>query len=270
VKRKRRPIDLFLLIALCAIGLVLGRIQTVKRTDGRVDMVSATVRTLLTPVSRPAGSAATSIHYFLEGLLNARRIAGEHESLQELAHSAALYQETLDNQQREIDRLRKMGSFGEVPGKVRIPAALIGYAPYENRITLSAGENQGVIVGAPVESSDGLVGTVQVVEANRSQALLLSSASLTIGAIDGSRNPAPAGLLRGENSATLTLTFQDPKAPVEIGDRIVTSGFSDRIPRGILIGKVIAVTTDEEFGSRRATVDPAVSIGEVREVQILK
>jgi rod shape-determining protein MreC len=122
----------------------------------------------------------------------------------------------------------------------------------------------------PVQAPAGLVGTVQTVERDRCQVLLVTSRGLTVGALDLDRDPPPAGLLRGENSSTLAVTFEDPKAPVEIGDRIVTSGFSELIPRGIYIGRVIAVSPDEEFGMLRVRVDPAVSVGDLGEVQVLK
>ena len=58
---------------------------------------------------------------------------------------------------------------------------------------------------------------------------------------------------------------------MSVGDKIVTSGHSEHIPRGILIGKVIAVDFNPEFGNRRATVSPAVQgRPDLREVAILK
>jgi rod shape-determining protein MreC len=270
VKRKRSPVDLITLLVVCVLGILLGRVQTVRRLDGRSDFFSAGVRTIESPVTVPAGNLSSSIAYFSRGVFSARRLAAEHDALAALAHSADMYQEQIDSLHREIDGLRVLQQLPPILGKTRISADVIGYAPYENRITLNVGERQGVVAGAPVETPAGLAGTVQTVEGNRCQALLVTSASLTLGAIDISRNPAPAGLLHGENSSILSLTFQDPKAPVEIGDKITTSGFSDHIPRGIAIGKVISVTTDEEFGLRRATIDPAISVGELREVQVIR
>ncbi|AIE85647.1 Rod shape-determining protein MreC [Fimbriimonas ginsengisoli Gsoil 348] len=259
-----------MLILLIVTGVVLGRLQTASRTAGKVDPISAAIRSAVVPSSGPLNSLANSSGGFFSGIFSAGRLKAENQRLQALANAGALYTEQVQRLQGEIDRIRVLQGMGPIPGKTRVPADVIGYALYENRLTLNVGSRQGVQIGCPVESAEGLVGTVQVVEADRCQVLLLTSASLTLGAIDQSRNPPPAGLLRGENSSTLTLTFQDPKAPVEIGDHIVTSGFSDRIPRGILIGKVISVATDEQFGSLRAKVDPAVSVGNLREVHVLR
>jgi rod shape-determining protein MreC len=270
VKRKSSPIDVVVLILLIVTGVALGRLQTAHRTVGRVDPISSVLQTVVSPISRPMGSLATSGNDFFAGLFSARQLSIENQRLRALAQSAALYTEQIQRLDAEIERLRTLEAMGPIPGKTRIPAQVIGFAFYENRLTLDVGSKQGVEVGCPVEAPDGLVGTVQVVEPNRCQVLLLTSRGLKIGAIDLSRNPPPAGLLQGESSSTLVLTFQDPKAPVEIGDKIVTFGASERIPRGILIGRVISVATDEEFGSLRAIIDPAVSVGQLREVHVLR
>jgi len=62
----------------------------------------------------------------------------------------------------------------------------------------------------------------------------------------------------------------DPKSPIASGDKIVTSGLSQHIPYGLVVGRVISAEDDPDYGTRRATVDPAVNVGLLREVQVLK
>lgn len=270
MKQRTSPLDLVLLLVLCVIGIFLGKTQTNARTEGRVDSVTALVQTLVSPVSGTSGNMVRGGGDFFSGIFSARRLADENQRLRAIATQVELYNAQVERLETEIDRLRSLQKFGPLPGKTRVRADVVGFSPYENRLTLNVGTKQGIEAGMPVQAPDGLVGTVQAVETDRCQVLLLTSASLTIGAIDIDRNPPPAGLLRGENSNTMNVTFQDPKAPVEVGDRVVTSGFSTRIPRGIIIGRVIALEQDEEFGSLRAKVYPAVSVGSLREVFVLR
>ena len=270
MKRRESPLDVLLLIALCVAGIFLGRVQNTSRTAGRMDGLSSFTNALVGPVAGPMGNVTRSTGDFFTGIFSARGLTEENRRLKSLAQSAELYNAQLGRLENEISRLRALQGFGPIPGKERVLADVIGYAAYENRITLNVGEAQGVRPGMPVEAPEGLVGTIQTVEGNRSQALLITSAGLTIGAADLNRDPPPAGLCRGENSNSLTVDFQDPKAPVEIGDRIVTSGFSDKIPGGIIIGRVISVEADEQFGRLRAKVFPAISVGALREVHVLK
>lgn len=270
MKRRASPLDLFILLALCVLGGFLGRLQNVARTAGRVDLASSVIQNLVSPVAGPAGRVTLGSQDFFSGLFAARQLTEENRRLRAIAEAANLYDGQVSRLEDEIGRLRTMAGFGPIAGKVRVPAEVIGVSAYENRIALNVGSEQGIRPDMAVQSADGLVGTVQTVERTRCEVLLVTSASLTIGAMDLDRKPPPEGLLRGEDSNTLTVTFLDPKAPVEIGDRMVTSGHSQNIPRGIYIGRVISIDSDEQFGSLRARIDPIVSVGELREVYILK
>ncbi|MEZ0326201.1 MAG: rod shape-determining protein MreC [Fimbriimonas sp.] len=254
-----------LLVALCVAGFLLGRIQNAARGKGATDPFTSLVRSVFQPISGPIRSMTEGTSDWSIGVFSGSKLVAENRRLEAQVVAAGAYLEQVEALQREIDGLRTMQSFGPVPGKTRVPASIIGFFGYENLVTLNVGSAQGVGVGCPVVAPQGLLGTVQSVEPKRCQVFLLSNPGLTIGAIDISRKPAPAGLFR-----TLGVSFQDPQAPVEIGDTIVTSGFSERIPRGIVIGKVILVEDSQELGTRRAVIDPAVSLGDVREVHVLR
>ena len=68
-----------------------------------------------------------------------------------------------DQLTEEIDRLR--GAFEALPphpGKTRVMADIVGYSPYENRLTVCSGLSSKVwLLGMAVECDLGLVGTVQ-------------------------------------------------------------------------------------------------------------
>ncbi|HEY0867552.1 MAG TPA: rod shape-determining protein MreC [Fimbriimonas sp.] len=259
-----------LLIALCATGVFLARFQNAARSDGRVDPVTGAVQTAVSPVARVAGNTVRSTGDFLFGFTRARRLAVENRRLHDRLAAMALYGESVSRMQRDLNALRKTMGLRPVPGNIKVPAEILAYIPRDNRLTIGAGSAKGVRPGQPVVSGVGMIGTVQSVSKDRAQVLLLTSRALTIGAIVMNRNPSPAGLLRGENSNTLSLSFNDPKAPVQIGDNVATSGLSEHIPRGISIGKVIQVHDDIAFGQRIAIVDPYFSIGELREVVVLR
>jgi rod shape-determining protein MreC len=259
-------------VALCVVGVVLGKIQTTARNDGRIDPVGTAVGAAVGPVAKVLAIGVNGTSDFFSGLFAARTLKVENRSLRDLQTAASMYTEQVERLEREIDELRRLQNLPPMPGKEKVPADVIYYFPYENRVTVSVGSNQGIHRGQAVVTADGLLGVVQTVDATRSQVLLLAgmnSATLRIGAV-ARRNPPPAGLLKGEGGTLLTLEFEDPKAPVDNGDEIFTAGFSDRIPPGIKIGRVIQVTDDPNSGTRRATVYPSVSMGNVHEVVVLK
>ena len=65
------------------------------------------------------------------------------------------------------------------------------------------------------------------------------------------------------------MTFLDSMAPAQIGDLVVTSGFSDKIPRGLLIGKIIQVEPNEELGALKGRLSPAFEPGNLDSVFVL-
>lgn len=253
------------------VGIVLGRIQTGARTAGKVDPVGRIVQFVIDPVSKGLTGAMNGTSDFFAGLARSRALVAENRRLKAERAQLALYLETVDRLEREIDSLRKLQNLPGLQGRKKIPAEVIGYFPNENRLTLSVGSRDGVEAGQPVVAPEGLLGRIQVVSGSTSQVLLLSSPDVNnrIGAI-ALRNPPSVGLLRGESPTSYFLEFADPKAPVDVGDVVMTSGLSDRIPRGIPIGRVIQIDDSEELGRRQALVFPSVSVGSVREVEVIE
>lgn len=263
-----------MLVLLCIAGAALGRFQTQARNRGQADPVTLVINQTVSPIAGPLASWSQGVGDFVGGSMNGRSLVEENERLRALARSAELYQEQLARLERDIDALRRLNQLPELAGRTRVAADVIGFFFKDNRITLNVGSRAGVQPGLAVQNADGLVGVVQSVTPTQCQVLLVTSSSLNngngIGALDISRNPPPAGLLKGENSSTMKLTFHDPKAPAQTGDVVVTTGYSEKIPRGIPLGRIIQVEDDPEYGARRAVVDPFMSPGQLREVHVLR
>lgn len=254
---------------LCVGGAVLGRMQTGARTDGKVDIASRTVRTTIEPAASALTGAANWMSDFTAGIAESAALKAENRRLKEVARAAALYGETVSRITSESARLRKLLDLPKVPGRSRIAGTVIGYMPTENRITISVGRATGVRQGMPVVTADGLAGVIQTVDATSCQALLISSPRLPVGALIR-RDPPTAGIVRGESARSLSLDYLDMQASVQVGDLVETSGYSERIPPGIPIGKVIQVQDDPEYGSRRCQVFPNVQVGTLRDVYVLR
>lgn len=261
--------DLALLLLLCVAGFFLGRYQTVERNNGRVDVFGRAIGTLVRPVALMGARGANGAGDFFHGVVYGGSLKRENERLRQIAAAAELYSQTLERLESEIEALRRAQGLPPPPGRLRIPAEVVGFYQHEGRITISAGLKQGVRPGLPVLSGGALFAVIQTADATTSQALLLSSPRQKLGAMV-LRNPPSAGLLRGETATAYILEFVDPAAPVQVNDVVVTSGYSQNIPRGIPIGRVVQVDDNLEFGTRRAQVYPDVLIGSVREVVVLR
>ncbi|MDX2065453.1 MAG: rod shape-determining protein MreC [Fimbriimonadaceae bacterium] len=258
---------------LILLGLVLAgwgdRTQAAARTENRLDPISNGTQMLVSPVAGLARRIQVGTSDFGIGVFRGGELIRENERLRAMEASMVLYQESAGRYEAELQSLRKLMGLPSTPGRSGIAADIIGAFPAQSRITLSIGRRSGVKAGMAVISPDGLLGVVQTVEDGRCQVLLLTSPASKVGAMDVNRNPPSTGLLQGVNAGLVTLTLFDPKAPVQVGDRIVTSGYGERIPRGLIVGQVIQVEDSPSEGLRRAMILPAASLGTTREVKVL-
>ncbi|HVL39276.1 MAG TPA: rod shape-determining protein MreC [Fimbriimonadaceae bacterium] len=248
----------------------MGRLQTQARKAGEADPLTRISHEATRPLALAMAGGVDGVRDFFGGVFGARALKHENQRLREIARAQELYVETVERLEREIDRLRKAVGLGPVMGRQPIASQVVGYFPTENRITIIGGKDRGFGVGMAVTTGVGMIGVIQSVESRMSQVTLLSSPKpFTIGALV-QRNPPPAGLLHGESTEVLILDLERFQAQVEIGDLVVTSGFSETIPRGIPIGRIVHIENNPAFGTRRAQVFPLVQIGAVREVFVLR
>jgi len=219
------------------------------------------------PLSRTFSGLSVWLGSTSANLTSGPALQRELRRLRDLESAAKLYGDTVAVQEQTISSLRALQSFPDA-GRTRVPAQIIAYFAYQNQVTVSAGRDQGVTKGLPVVSAQGLLGIVQAVETDRSQVLLLTSPAVKIGAMVF-RDPPVAGFLKGQSPVRLTLDLLDTNK-VAVGDPVVTSGFSEKIPRGLAVGRVVQVVTDENYGIRRVSVAPAVQVGKALDVWVLK
>jgi len=254
---------------LCILGLFFQAIQTKSEEKQETDPFNQSVGSLFAGPAMTTGRWFRSVNDFLNGLSNSAALMEKARRLASAELAASLYREKLDELSRQVDSLRKHIGLPAPGDRKKIAADVIAYSPSEHRITISVGSQKGVRAGMPVATGDGLVGICQNVSPMRTQVALITDPNLRIGAMV-LRNPPSIGLLRGESAGMASLELLDFATPMQNGDVVCTSGLSERVPRGIVIGKIVQIEDRPEFGSRRARVFPFVSLGTVREVMVLQ
>lgn len=271
MERDREPLSRVIAtgVVLLALGIGLAFWNASARRRGGAPPPVSLARAALVPVQGASLAVLDGGSDFGAGIFGGTRLSRENAALRARLAALAGYDESLRQLESDVDALRRLQGLPAVPGRRWVTADVRGYTPIENRITISAGARKGVRVGMPVVSADGLLGIVATVGGGDAQVTLVTAASTTLGAMAAGHNPPPAGLIRGESGSTLTLPFLDPNATVANGDLIVTSGYGELVPRGLVIGRVIQVDDNPELGARTAKVFPAAQIGRVREVRVL-
>ena len=112
-------------------------------------------------------------------------------------------------------------------------------------ITLNRGSRDGVAIGMPVLTPQGLVGRVIEVGANASRVLLITDLSSFVSArLQTSRSE---GSINGQVSGNLLLTFVPLGETLTPGDIILTSGLGGNFPPDLVIGQVTSVSIAELY-----------------------
>lgn len=252
------------------VGIAFGRMQTGAKNQGKVDFASGLARSTVLPLSGTWANLADSVGGFTSGVFRAGDLARRN---QQLESQVRILEQRLQQQQdfqRDANNLRKLLDLPVEETRQRIATRIVGFSPRDNRITLDKGSAVGIRPGLVVMVPDGVIGIVQSVQAGSSVvALIWSPAPFKIGALTGG-NPPSAGLLSGESAERLRLELFDVKAPIKVGDTVVTSGYSQTIPGGLPIGRVVAVEDDLAFGRKMAQVFPFAQMGGSREAVVIR
>jgi len=121
-----------------------------------------------------------------------------------------------------------------------IPASIFSqeYRLRNNHLTINKGERDSVRVDMGVINKDGIVGIIKGVSTKYSLAISLLNTQTRISASIKSSNYFGNLYWEGRDPTTMTLESIPRYAEVEIGDTIVTSGYSTIFPRGIDVGVI--------------------------------
>lgn len=137
-------------------------------------------------------------------------------------------------------------------------------------ITLNQGSDQGVIVGLPIVSSEGvLIGKITSVKNNISEACLLYSADCRF-AVGIAGQGKTIGIARGDLGLNVIVELIPQNQEVAEQQVLVTSGLESGMPPGLLIGTINKVIKQSNELWQSAIIEPAADFDDLRFVAILK
>lgn len=138
-----------------------------------------------------------------------------------------------------------------------------------NFITIDKGEADGVRKDMGVVCGTGVVGIVYLTSAHYSVVIPLLSSQSNVSCMIRTRGYF--GYMHW-NGGPADLAYMDdiPRhARFNLGDQVVTSGYSSVFPQGIMIGKILHVYNSENGMSYRAQVKLSTDFGRLRDVCVI-
>ena len=254
-----------LLLALVFVSLGSKRANFFENTVGRV----------FAPINRGFSAASGAVGGFFGSLFSADDTEAENARLK---NELALKNQSLielEELRKENERLRELLGFAEASGIQNTVAARVIGKPasvYFRVYTLNAGSSSGVDVNMPVLSADGLAGIVSEVGSNwcKVTAVVDSSVSVPV-MIERTRDTCIAyGVLNASGSADrMELRYlPSDRRDLVPGDVLLTSGIGGVYPKGIRLGTVTEVMTNEKSGIN-AYIAPFADFAHFEELMIV-
>ncbi|MCC5889534.1 MAG: rod shape-determining protein MreC [Alkalibacterium sp.] len=143
-----------------------------------------------------------------------------------------------------------------------------------DQIVVDRGSQDGVAVGMPVMSGNGLIGRISEVNPTSSKIVLLTNIEQTANQVSSEivlDEEIIYGLISGYDSSNDRLVMSQITSTLEIseGELITTSGLGGMIPRGLVIGEVEEVSMDSHGLAQQVYVSPAADFDNLRYVTII-
>jgi rod shape-determining protein MreC len=180
----------------------------------------------------------------------------------------------------QLTKQIQLDNSGSISSYKPVAAHVIGRDPtlWYATIEVDKGSADGVHVNDPVTGDGALVGKVTTVAANVSFVTLITDHSFAVTAQvqDGSGDTGVLVPAVG-NPNQLILQYLPRRAPIQVGQQVVTAGFKDPsdpalsslFPAAIPIGQVSNANQNALLNSGQVQVDPAADLRHLDAVQIL-
>lgn len=265
--KERRAIILFLCLALLSV-----LIMTVDYHGRGVFGLLKNIGFLtLKPVKQTVHNTANWFTKYYQVFTEAEGVQENNIQLQqenrELVRENALLKEKIAS----YEQIEKMIRFKEYYNYEMISAQVIGREPsnWFHSVIIDLGSRDGVEVDMGVATHRGLVGKIIEVEQHTSEVILVLDQGCSVGALV--QRTREVGVIKGGvESVYAFLDYIAHDADVQMDDIIVTSGMGSSIPKGIIIGRVVAIRKEKHELFQKILIKPEVDFSTLEEVFVVK
>lgn len=252
-------------VLLCAVGYTAS-------LGGLSSLTSSIVGLFTTPMQQLAGEGADAINPDDGETMQSLREKNE-QLMKELAEKNTQLVDYY-TVKKENEQLKKyLDLKDQNPDWQFVSATVVGHDPNEQfyGFTINKGSIAGVKAGDPVITENGLVGKVVRVGATYAKVATIFSPQVNAAAIGA--ESGDSGILTGDKELAdqnlVQMTSIDPKAALQTGELVVTSGMGGIFPANIVIGTVERIGTGAQDISLTAVLRPASEIQSVKNVFVI-
>jgi len=145
----------------------------------------------------------------------------------------------------------------------RAPVVARDAALWPRSVVVNVGARKGVKPNMPAVWAGALVGMTTAVGRFTAQVRLVTDPNFRVWVLDA-RDEDIEGIVEGTGSRLLDLRYVPLTDPLCEGDFIITSGFAELYPYGVLVGKVVSVEEAPDGFFWQARVEPSCDLRRLR------
>lgn len=238
------------------------------RHRGATTLFERTVLTLSTPLQGGVDVFAEEVSRLWTNylwLVNARQ---ENSKLLEQNRYLQGELATLAEIRLENIRLRRLLDFVDDIDRPALPARVVSedVSRWARTIVIDKGTEAGIHEGLPVVVAEGVVGRVIKTALNSARVLLITDASSALASLV--QRTRTRGIARGAGEL-LSLDYALREADLETGDILITSGMGGIFPKGLVVGRVVAVEKGKFGLFQEVEIAPSADFSRLEEVLVL-
>jgi len=186
-----------------------------------------------------------------------KKLVAEIVELRELSWENKLLREQLDLSSRKD--LKLILSF--IIGK--------GFPELGQYLIIDKGEQDGVKKNqAVVASKNILVGRIIEVSSHTSKVILITNTNSSVSTII--QETRVSGIVKGKQGLGLIMEMIPRDEEIKLNETVITSGLEGFFPKGLLIGRIKKIISSPSGIFQKAIIEPAINIGELERVFIVK
>lgn len=264
-----RLLAVILLIAAVCLGLA-----AYTGAAGQDSPVSAAVGTVLAPLQKGVSIVSGKAEHLIAHFQDYDAMEAENK---ELRKKVAELEQQVRNAQIAVDENEQLrvltGLVKNNPTFHYDMAEVIAYSPgqWTTTISIDKGTMDGVAENDLVVTAEGMVGYVSLAAPNYSQVTTVLDTNMQAGALV--TRTRESGVAQGDyelmGDGMLRMSYLGKDSDVVIGDTIQTSGEGGIFPKGIMIGTVERVMTEENGMNNYAVIRPFVDPADATDVYII-
>lgn len=222
------------------------------------------------PLQWGVGGAASFVREQALFFSSLRKLARKNKELKKRVWELENELDKLEEFEQENKELRKLLSLS-VQGDTNIlPAKVISWDSLSSGglLLINRGEGDGVKVGMAVIYKGFLIGRILKAGGRSSYVRVTYHPSFRTSAVVSRLGEASLGLVQGYMPGKMIMKDIYSDVPLETGDEIITSGKEEKMPGGLVLGKVREIR--EEGVLKEAVVSLPVELRSLNEVFILQ